>query len=533
MNVAQYIAEFFVEKNIQHVFGFQGGSILKILDEMIATGKIEYIQNYHEQASSFAADAYSRVTGNIGCAIATSGPGAINLLSGIANAHFDSYPCIFLTGQDYTAHIDKPHTVRLNGFQDLDIVSMVKPITKYAKCIIDPNEITYELQKAYWIAKSGRPGSVLLDIPVDVQFQKIDMSKTRAFVPAKPVFQLDKISTIIEKLKMAKRPVILAGGGIRIANVVNEFKIFADRVGAPVVSTLNGLDTYHKNFSFAGLHGNSHSNLTVLNADLLIVVGSRLGQRQVGKNHKKYTNAKIIHIDVDKSEFERAIPEDDSIYSDLKVFLDVINEKLKDEKLPSFENWFDMVLEYEKKYSNNSYINDEGIDPVKFVREIAKYFSNDAILTSDVGQNQMWVAQGVNLNGKQRLLNSSGLGAMGYSLPAAIGARYADQKKQVLAFTGDGGLQMNIQELLLVGHKKLNIKTIVFNNGTLGMMREVQERYFNSHFFGSNPEEFICVDLKALSDAYNLNYLGIKTEADFEKIADVIADEKPCKNQFE
>jgi acetolactate synthase-1/2/3 large subunit len=528
MNVAEYTARFLVEKKVGHVFGFQGSAILELLHAMIDTKRIEYIQNYHEQASSFCADAYARVTGNIGVAIATSGPGAINLISGIVNAYFDSIPCLFFTGQDYLKNINKPDNVRQNGFQGLDIVSMVRPVTKYAETIKDEKNIRYELEKAYYLATSGRPGSVLLDIPIDIQFKEVNVSELQGFdAPQEESFELGKVDEFISMLRKAKRPVILAGGGIRIAGVEDMFNQFADLVRIPVVTTLNGRDAYSNAFGFSGLYGNSHSNLAILNSDLLIVLGSRLGQQQVGKDRNKYTKAKIVHVDVDKGELNRVLDEELSIHCDLRTFLGNLLRELSNTDLPDFQSWYKQVELWAEKYSKNAHVNKDKLDPVEFVELITTFFDDHAIMTADIGQNQMWVAQGVKMRNSQRLLMSSGLGPLGYSLPAAIGAKVAKPNNQVIAFTGDGGLQMNIQELLLVGQKQLDIKIIVFNNNTLGLVRENQERWGYSQYYGTNPKDFVCADLQMVAKTYGLKYIEIRSLNGVRKIGQALADKVP------
>lgn len=525
ITVADYITKFLIKEKVGHVFGFQGGAILKILDSMISSGKIEYVQNYHEQASSFCADSYSRITHNIGVAIGTSGPGATNLINGIANAYFDSIPCLFITGQDYVQNITKSESVRQNGFQDLDIVSIVKPITKYATTIFEPNKIRYELEKAFYFAKSGRPGSVVLDIPIDIQFKEVDEEKLESFIPPESYYEIDKIKDIIPLLQNAKRPVILAGGALQNSNLEKEFKKLVQKINIPVVTTLNGIDSCKNSFSFAGLHGNTHSNLIMNNADFILILGSRLGLRQISKNPDTYNikNAKIVHIDIDPAEHGRKIVPEISILCDLKSFFNEFNKLIKNESFPKWIDWKQQLDIWKEKYSKNAELNHDGIDPVKFVRVISDFFENDAIITADVGQNQMWVAQGIKIKGSQRLLNSSGFGSMGYSLPASIGALFASKgKKQIISFNGDGGFQMNLQELLLISKKQLDIKIIVFNNNTLGMMREVQKRYFNEHYYGADEKDFQCVDLKRLSKAYDLKYYNVSEEKHISKLEKIL-----------
>ena len=528
MNVAQYVANFLLEKGVRHVFGYQGGAILKLVDEFVATGKIEFIQNYHEQGSAFCADAYSRVTGNLGVALATSGPGATNLITGIVNANLDSIPTLFITGQDYKANVTNSNGARQNGFQDLDIVSIVKPITKYASLVIDPARIRYELEQAYFFATQGRPGAVLLDIPIDIQFAEIDPQALEGFVPpAAPTALAINISEVISTIQAAERPLVLVGGGIRLSGVQEMLGEFVQATNIPVISTLNGLDVYEGNYGFAGLYGNTAANLAAQNADLMIVLGARLGQRQVGKTPENYTKARIIHVDIDDIELKRVFADELAINTHLATFLTEMLPVLREIDLPDYSSWHQTICNWQKKYHVNTLLNDRGLDPVRVVEEMLQLLSTDAILTNDVGQNQMWVAQAFKVKKGQRLLNSVGLGSMGFSLPAAIGAKFAANDRQVVSFMGDGGLQINIQELMLVGMRQLGLKCVVFNNKTLGMIREVQIRYYKANYHGANPQEFGCVDLKMLAQTYRLGYRLVESMEDIAKLGDVFSDDLP------
>ena len=300
ITVAGYIAKFLKEKRVNHIFGFQGSAMLKMLDEIVGEG-IEYIQNFNEQASGFGADAYARING-IGAAIATSGPGAVNLIGGIANAYFDSVPVMFITGQDYSSGILANNGARQNGFQDMGIVSMVKPITKYAVLLEKPENIRYELEKAYYYAITDRKGAVLIDVPIDVQFKEIDETSLKGFQKSDKKVSDYKIDKVISLLKKSKRPVILAGGGIRCANTVNELKKFVNESKIPVVTTLNGIDVLEDIVGFSGLYGNSEANLAIKNADLIIALGARFSLKQIGKKKEQYNiDAKIIHVDIDEA----------------------------------------------------------------------------------------------------------------------------------------------------------------------------------------------------------------------------------------
>jgi acetolactate synthase-1/2/3 large subunit len=521
MNVSEYIAGRLKEK-LDHVFGFQGGAILKLVDSFVAAG-LEYVQTYHEQAAALAADAYARITGGLGVAIATSGPGVTNLLTGIANAYYDSIPVIFFTGQDYTNHINKNNAARQNGFQEVDAAAICRPVTKYAKTIMKPEEVPYELGLAINTALTGRPGPVLLDIPIDIQFQDIDPEQLPSFEPP-PEKKADvarEASIVQSRLFSAKRPVVLAGGGLRLAKALAEFEEFINLTGFPVVTTLNALDVCLGHHSFSGLYGNTPANLVVNNADLVLVLGSRLGLRQVGKRVDDYTRGAVIQVDIDVNERNRGLDSALFVHCALKDFLRTMNVALRDAK-PSFEldEWRKTIDRWERQYARNNQVNHEGLDPVRFVARLCPLCRETAIFTADVGQNQMWVAQGFRPKGRQRLLNSSGHGAMGFSLPAAIGAVFAAPSAQTVAFTGDGGLQMNIRELMSLAHRRLNIKCLVFKNNTLGMMREVQARYFESRFHGAWEKDFACPDLELLAKAYGLDYDRVTDESQISELAE-------------
>ena len=528
MNVAEYLANFLVERGVRHVFGYQGGAVVKIIDELVRTKKIEYLQNYHEQASAFCADAYARVSGDVGVAIATSGPGATNLITGIANAQLDSIPVVFITGQEYSSRIKKLDEIRTNGFQDLDIVSVVKPITKYANLVLDGTRIAYELEKAFYIAKSGRPGAVLLDIPIDVQFEQIETETIVHFKPPDDNFcdmLLDNhINKFICMLFEAKRPMILGGGGISLAHSEAEFKKFVELTNIPVSLTLNGLDAYEDFYGFSGLYGNAHANLAISQADLLIVMGARLGQHQVGKDKGSYTDAKIIHVDIDNLELGRAIPEELSIQTDLRLFLEYLNKQLENKVMPDFVVWNEKLTEWKGLLSaaKNSGGMNYALSPIALIQEVEINLSMDAIIAADVGQNQMWAAQSLRLHGQQKLLNSSGLGSMGFALPAAIASKVYRPSANVVAFIGDGGFQINIQELQFIKIYNLDIKIFILNNGTLGMIKSTQDKYYSSRQYGCTHPYYGCPNIEKISEAYGLNYHKISSDLDLLEIKSIM-----------
>lgn len=528
MNVASYLARFLVDKGVAHVFGYTGSAMLKLVHEIVATHKIEFIHNYHEQGSAFCADGYSRTTGKLGVAVATSGPGATNLITGIVNANLDSVPTLFITGQDYKSNITNCNGARQNGFQDLDIVSIVKPVTKYAVLVTDPERIAYELEKAYHYATDGRPGAVLVDIPIDVQFAEIDPEGLDHFVCDKPEptprFNEEEIVSILQG---SRRPVILVGGGVRLAHAQGLLNQLVKQTNIPVVSTLNGLDVVEGNYGFGGIYGNTSANLAIQNSDLIVALGARWGNHHVGKSPDKYTTARIIHVDIDAVELRRVFVKELGIKANLKPFLEWLLSVSQRVELPNYSGWHEIIRGWTLKYCANTYVNRKGLDPVRVVELMQELLSTDAILTNDVGQNQMWVSQAFRTKSGQRLINSVGLGSMGFSLPAAIGAKFAEPSKQVVAFMGDGGLQINLQELMLVGSRKLGVKCVVFNNRTLGMIREVQGRHYQARYHGANPSEFGCPDLKMLAQTYGLGYRLVESMEDIAKLADVFADDLP------
>lgn len=529
MTVAAYLAKFLKEKQVKHIFGFQGSAMLKMLDEIMETGCIQYIQGFHEQAASFAADAYARVSGRIGVTIATSGPGAVNIIGGIVDSYFDSVPTLFITGQDYSGNVIGNTVYRQNGFQDLDIVSMVKKVTKYSVCLDQPENIAYELEKAEYLATNGRKGPVLIDIPIDIQFAQIDEAELPHYEPElQPLSCYDgKYDEVIQMLREAQRPLILVGGGIRLSGGCAEVNKLKDCLNIPAVTTLNGLDGIDGAYGFSGLHGHTYANIALYNADLVLALGTRFGQRQVGKKAELYTNAAVIHVDIDQNELGRSVPERLSIHADVRDWLEEFNKKILTCNLPDYTVWNNTLNELKLREFTCTEVNHLGLDPIHVIRRISEAAPAPSVLTGDVGQNQMWLSQGVSKKEGMRIFSSSGYGSMGFSLPASIGAYYADEKATVFAISGDGGIQMNIQELQLLSIRQINIKVIVFNNQNLGMMRETQKRYYNSHFYGNNPNEFSCVDLKALSLAYHLQYIRIEKEKDLDMLPEIMDDKRP------
>lgn len=517
MKLSDYIVKFLAERGVSHVFGYAGGSIAHILNSIHGRRDISFVSTYSEQAAAFAAEGYARIKNDIGVAIATSGPGATNLITGIGSAYFDSIPCLYIVGQVNTYEYKGNSKVRQRGFQELEIVKVVKPITKYTKRITDPDSIKYELQKAADIANSGRKGPVLLDIPMDIQRARIEYKNLKSYHAPNDAGYGNHVSgaminKVIRMLNCCERPVVLVGGGVRLGNAVKELKYFLKKTDIPFVSSLMGLDACDQRLpSYCGLigtYGNRCGNLALANSDLIISLGSRLDTRQTGTKIEDFARAaKIIRVDIDKNELKHRIKSDEvAIISDIGEFLKRLNQAISATRIRDISSWLSKVKDYKAKYFSR--FLRKGMDPNTIVHDISMNCSKGDIICLDVGQNQMWAAQSFNLKPDQRMLTTGGMGAMGFSLPAAIGAYYASPKSRIVAFSGDGGMQMNIQELQLLRRNNIPVKVIIMNNHSLGMIRHFQEIYFNGKYEGT-VKGYSEPDFCKVAKAYGLDAVSI------------------------
>lgn len=541
MKLSDYVMNFLFERGIRHIFGYQGGSIAHLVDSLHKVEGLNYIQNYHEQASSFCADSYARASGIFGVAIATSGPGATNLITGVANAFFDSVPCLFITGQVSTHLIKTDPAIRQQSFQETDIVSIAKPITKFAESVLVPGKIRYYLEKAICIAQSGRPGAVLLDIPHNVQASEIDPQMLESYYDSAEYKSarlssgnpLDKetIQQVISLLAAAQRPVVLAGGGMSSVRGTDILKRFVHQFDLPVVGSLMGLDAIdHEDDHFCGFigsYGNRYANFAIAKSDLLLVLGSRLDERQTGSDRTLFArNAQIVHVDIDPHELNHHVHPSVSICCDIRVFLSELMEEAKDQK---FDNgaWRENINLWKKKYPSFSphASEEDHVDPNEFLHVLSKKASKKATVCLDVGQNQMWVAQSFSLPGDKQFLSSSGHGAMGYSLPAGIGAYFATPDRQIICVMGDGGVQMNIQELQTVSRENIPLKIFVMNNHSLGLIRDLHENYSYKNI--GSVEGYTNPDFGKIARAYNISYTRIQTRQDFSKLNHGLKTAKP------
>lgn len=524
MKLTDYVVQYIEAKGIDSVFGYIGGSIADLVDSLAQSNRVRFIQSYNEQASAFCANSYAQITGKTGVAVSSSGPGAINMINGIANAYFDSIPCVFITGNVHSLSKNKTKQIRQNAFQETDIVSMVQDITKYAVYLENACDIRHELEKAFFIANNGRKGPVLIDIPYDIQRQDIDITKIRQFQPPATLVSQNKTAQFLQLLKKAKRPVILAGGGCLEAK--QELKTFLAFNQIPLVVSMRGLDlAAHETENYIGLvgsYGNRAANWAVKYADLLLVLGSRLDERQMGYKKEEFApHATIIQVDIDAAELGRKADCELVINNYVKDFL---QEALAYKRVAAPVKWLGVLRDLSKKYIS---FDDSKHCMSNFIHFLSEAAAPDAIITTDVGQNQIVASQVFKVRENQRFLSSCGLACMGYALPAAIGCYYAGGKRQIISINGDGGLQMNIQELETVRRENLPIKIVVLHNNCLGLIRKLQEKMFHKRYFASS-DGFSCPDLQKIAAAYNLAYASIKDTADYAQAAALLKNQKSC-----
>lgn len=521
MKLSDYVIECIAKEGVAHVFEFIGGAITHLIDSIHHRSDMACVSVHHEQTGAFAAEAYARINGRLGVAMATSGPGALNMVTGIGSCWFDSVPCLFITGQvnTYEYKFDRP--VRQIGFQETDIVSVVTPLTKYAVLVTEPESIRYHLEKAIWLARSGRPGPVLLDIPMNIQRAQIDPadlpgflgSEEHAALATAPAVDPVQVRQVAGLIGQAKRPVILAGNGVRTSGGAGELQQLVERTGIPVVSTLLGLDVIpHDSAAFFGMigaYGNRFSNMTLANSDLLLILGARLDSRQTGTRPDTFARAATrVHVDIDPHELNAKVQVDLTIRGDVREFLSALNRELEGIPQPDLAPWYGVITGYRDRYPTQADPTEfPGIDPNRFMEILAVRSGEGDAICLDVGQNQMWAGQSFRLKQGQRMLISGGMGAMGFALPAALGAAKATGGRAI-AIAGDGGIQVNIQDLEVIVSHRLPVKVIVLNNNCLGMVRQFQDMYFGGRR-QSTVIGYGCPDLVKVAEAYGLPAFSI------------------------
>ena len=507
MKASDYIVEYLLRQNITDVFGYPGGMVTHLMDSL-SKFPIKSHVTYHEQGAAFAACGYAQTTGKVGVAYATSGPGATNLITGICNAYFDSIPTLFITGQVNTFEYKGDLGVRQRGFQETDIVSIVSPVTKYAVRITDATKLKWYLDYAFYIAQEGRRGPVLLDIPMDIFRADIDPQSMEGFEA--PVYNRDtSFDKLKEALSNASRPVILAGSGIKTSNAADKFNEVIRKHDIPVVTTMLAVDTAKDSYGFIGAYGTRTANFIVAKSDLVISLGARLDVRQTGARRENFApDAVIVRVEIDAGELSLRVHDDEiQIHADVNDVLDTLLEA----DTRDLTGWNDVCRKIREELKD---IDDRL--PNKYVSRISELIPENSVITTDVGQNQVWVAQSFKVKDGQRIFFSGGHGAMGYSLPAAIGCALADGKA-VYSFQGDGGIQMNIQELQTIARENLPVKIILFNNSALGMIRHFQEMYFEDNYVQTVPSGGYTVpDFGAIAAAYKIPYRCIGKVEDID-----------------
>ena len=532
IKASDYIVEFLIKKGITDVFGYPGGMVTHLIDSLDKySHSIRTHLNYHEQASAMAACGWAEIRGKPGVAYATSGPGATNLLTGIACAYYDSIPSIFITGQVNTYEQKTYRGGRQKGFQETDVVSMAAPITKMAKMVKSADKLPEALELAYHTAMEGRRGPVLLDIPMNVSREYI--AKNHAIEPAestqdinKPCVQLDEVAdTVLDKLQKAHRPVLLVGHGVALSNTQTDVRHLVEILQIPVVSSMIAVDVLPSNsvynYGMIGTYGVRWANFILNNSDCILSLGSRLDCRQTGVSTNLFApNALILRIDIDTGEFENCISkQEEQFCCDLGNLLPKLVKSAQRYK-GNHQNW-NNACNSVRALLNRADTLEEGNN---VIQEISEVLPGDMCVTTDVGQNQVWVAQSFRVKEQQRLLFCGGHGAMGYSLPAAIGASIASGKVTV-AIMGDGGLQMNLQELQFVAREQLPIKIIVINNYALGMIHHFQEMYFNCNYMQTDDKKGYTVpDCLKIAQAYGIRNMRYH---DIDQIKKYLVDNKP------
>lgn len=519
MKLTDYIVDELKREGTDVIFGYTGGSIADFIDSVGKRSDVTFVQNYSEQGSAFSANAYAQVTGKIGVAVSSSGPGAINLLNGIANAYFDSIPCLFITGNVHTLGRRPDDSIRQNAFQETDIVSMTKGITKDSIYLDDASRVVYELQRAIRLVREGRPGPVVIDIPYDVQRAEINIEELEQYIMPdedKPSVNTD---LFYERLNASKRPLILVGGGCQSCK--EELAEFLGKKGIPVVASLRGLglvtEKYDNYVGFIGSYGNYIANAAIAACDLLLVLGSRLDERQAGYIKERFApKSDIIQVDVDAFELGRKSDNYISYNCDVKEFLKVANLDTEEYR---WQTWSNLLAVWKKRFNAEA---DNSL-PNALVKAISDICCDRAVYTTDVGQNQMLCAQSLSIK-DNIFLTSAGLGCMGYSLPAAVGAYYGCPDRDIIAFTGDGGLMMNLQELQTAKRDNIPLKLVVLNNSCLGMIRRLQDNMFEGRYYAS-VEGYREPDIKAIAKAFEMDYYCINEKSDVAKVEDRIRDD--------
>lgn len=535
MKVSDAIASFLKEKGIRHVFGIIGSANSHIFDSIYSLGYTEVVCVHHEQAATMAMQTYYRITGTISAALVTAGGGSSNAITGVISAWADSLPGIIISGQENTRFINGMQNMRMWGIQGYDSTEMVRTITKYAARVMDPKMALYELEKAYYIAGVGRPGPVWIDYPMDIQGARLNTSDLAHFLelkdksshPIQDIAQMDEAEALI---RAAQRPVFWLGHGIRLAGAVDKIPSLLDHCPFPSLVSWAGLDMlegeHPLNFGRAGVYGNRAANFVVQNADLVIAIGNRLAIPMIGYEHSEFARtAQVIQVDIDPLELNKTKDITDvAISADAGEFIDQLLARFAARPVAqsTSQQWLDICNSYRKRYplvgpehaDNNGFINS-----YRFIDRLCDYFKPEQIVTTDMGTALLSGHAAIRLKPGQRMMTSTGLGEMGYGLPAAIGASIARNRGEVMCLNCDGGMMMNLQELQTVVHHQLPIKLIIFNNDGYLMIKHTQKNLFQGRYSASNSASGVtCPDFSKVAAAFDIPYFSIRSLKDFDTV---------------
>lgn len=519
---AQILLESLKKEGVDVLFGYPGGAVIDIYDELPRHPELKHVLVRHEQGAVHAADGYARASGKVGCCLVTSGPGATNTVTGIATAYCDSIPLVVFTGQVPTQLIGN------DAFQEVDIVGITRPCTKHNFLVKDVRNLAKTIRQAFYLARSGRPGPVLVDLPKDI------MQARTEFVWPEDIFMrsynptykpnLNQLRRTAEELAKARKPIILAGGGVIMANASEVLCELAQELNIPVATTLMGLGAFPANgdlwLGMVGMHGTYAANMSINHADLLVCVGARFDDRVTGRLQDFASHARIVHIDIDPTSIRKNVEVDVPVVGDcrqaLEGILEICRAKMADTDWSGMHaDWLQTVHEWKANHPL-AYNKNGHIKPQQVIETMYSITKGDAIIATEVGQNQMWAAQFYTFTKPRTLLTSGGLGTMGYGFPAAIGAQFAFPDKLVINVAGDGSIQMNIQELATVVQNKIPVKVVILNNGHLGMVRQWQELFYNRNYSHTNMEA--QPDFVKLAEAYGAEGYRISKPEELEDV---------------
>ena len=525
---AQIIVDTLIEQGVDTMFGYTGGVVLPLFDKLY-DAPINFIIPRHEQGGCHMADAYARASGKVGVMVATSGPGACNLVTGLATAMMDSVPIVALTGQVRTELIGN------DAFQEADTTGITRPVTKYNCIVKDVRDLARTIREAFYIASTGRPGPVLVDIPVDVEIAKCSNDgPAQVKLPGYKVRSeghAKQISMAAKAINKSEKPVLYVGGGVISANAAEELRALAQKAHLPVTTTLLGLGSYDQSraesLDMLGMHGSAYANYAVQECDLLIAVGARFDDRVTGKVKTFAPNAKIIHIDIDPASISKNVHVDIPVVGDAKVILGAL---VREVEFVERKQWFKKIAEWKKKFPFRYDKNTSTIKPQYVVDELCRQTDGEAIITTGVGQNQMWVAQFYRFSRPRQLISSGGLGTMGFGLPAAIGAQVAVPDATVVDVDGDHSFNMTMTELATAVQYKLPIKVCILNNGYMGMVRQWQELFYGKRY---SKTSLVNPEYAAVAEALGAVGITVDKKADVPKaIKKMLGQKRPCVVDF-